>query len=279
MKALKLIILLFVLSMPSSIAARPSPLNENCESELLPAQRNQKLWTVNLTGIGMITLWGVTQWDYFTASPKATSEGWFGNDTDSGGADKLGHVYTSYLATHGISHLYDAWCINKNDAALFGSLSSLAMVTYMEFGDSFSDFGASKEDMAANIVGVVYGYYSYKYPKLANVLDLRWEYLPNENTLGDFTTDYENSKYLLALKLNGFDFSRRSFLRHIEFHTGYYVRGFADPDSTKERNIFVGLGLNLTDFFRRHSYNKTAVLFKYYQLPESSLRREKDINK
>ncbi len=87
-----------------------------------------------------------------------------------------------------------------------------------------------------------------------------------------------SSKYLLALKLNGFDFSHSSFLKHIELHTGYYTRDFSKPAATKERVIYVGIGLNLTDLFRRHSYNKTATVLKYYQIPGTSLNIEKNLN-
>ncbi|MCK5396365.1 MAG: hypothetical protein KAJ32_10245 [Gammaproteobacteria bacterium] len=82
----------------------------------------------------------------------------------------------------------------------------------------------------------------------------------------------------MALKLNGFYFSRSSFLKHIEFHADYYTRGFSDADATKERNLFVGIGFNLTDLLRRHSYNKTATLFKYYQIPATSIKATKDLN-
>ncbi len=258
--------------------AHADVLTDGCSTELSASERNKKLWGVNLTGIGIITAWGVAQWGYFSSPPKTTSEGWFGNDTESGGADKLGHAYTSYVMANGLSHLYESWCINKNDAALYGSLSSLAITTYIEIGDSFSDFGASKEDMVANAAGVIFGYYTYKYPALSNILDYRWQYRPTSETYKDFATDYENSKYLLALKLNGFDFARDSFLKHIEIHAGYYTRGFIEPFDNKERNLFVGIGLNLTDFFRRHSYKKTSTLFKYYQLPASSLQFDKDLN-
>ncbi len=260
------------------VLSHANGLIDECSSEISPAGKNQKLWAVNLVGIGIVTAWGVTNWDYFSQSPKTTSEGWFNNDTKSGGADKVGHAYTSYVLSHGLSNLYQSWCFNTKDAAVYGALSSLAIVAYMELGDSFSDFGASREDMLANILGVAFGYLSYRNKPLSNILDFRWEYKPNSETIDDFTTDYENSKYLLALKLNGFDFARNNFLKHIEFHAGYYTRGFSEPGATKERNTFVGIGLNLTDLFRRHSYKKTATLLKYYQIPESSLQVANDFN-
>jgi len=252
--------------------------DDACTSELSLTEQNKKLWAVNLTGIGIVTAWGVANWDYFSTSAKTTSEGWFKNDTKSGGADKLGHLYSSYVTTRGLSYLYKSWCINKNDAALYGALSSLAIVTYIEIGDSFSDHGFSKEDIIANTIGVIFGYATYKSPKLSNIVDLRWEYKPNSNG-SDFVTDYENSKFLLALKLNAFNFAQDNFLKHIEFHAGYYTRGFSDPDVSKERNIFIGLGINFTDLLGRHSYNKTSTLLKYYQIPGSSFQSRKDFNK
>lgn len=272
------LLLLLILVSASPVSGGTNDLTAGCVHEISAEDKNSKLWAVNLTGIGVITAWGVVQWDYFSRSPQTVSEGWFGNDTKSGGADKLGHAYSSYVLAHGLSNLYDSWCINKTDAALYGALSSLAIAGYMELGDSFSEFGASKEDMIANIVGVTFGYFTYRNKALADILDFRWEYRPNLDDVSDFTTDYEYSKFLLALKLNGFAFARSNPLKHIELHAGYYTRGFAEPGDMKERNVFIGIGFNLTDLFRRHGYNRTSTLFKYYQIPDSSLRSVNDIN-
>ncbi|MDA3870376.1 MAG: DUF2279 domain-containing protein [Gammaproteobacteria bacterium] len=251
---------------------------DDCGTETSLEQQQRRVIRANLAGIGVVTAWGIAKWDYFSNSPKATSEGWFQNDTDSGGADKLGHLYTSYVTAHGLSYLYETWCINKDDAALYGALSSLMILGYMEAGDSFSPYGFSKEDFIANSVGSLLGYYLYLKPDWASKIDLRWEYgfHPNHS---DFTTDYENSKYLLALKLNGFEYFRSSFLKHIEIHAGYYSRGFSDHMETRERNLYVGIGLNLTDLLRRHDYRKTSTLLRYIQIPGTYVEFEKDMNK
>ncbi len=253
-------------------------LLSECTKESSSQQQTQDILNVNLTGIGIVTLWGVANWDYFTNSPKSGPEGWFQNDTKTGGADKVGHMYSGYVTAHGLSYLYETWCFKKDDAALYGALSSLAILGYMEVGDSFSTYGFSKEDFIANSVGSLLGYYLYTNPDLANKIDLRWEYgfHPNET---DFTTDYENSKYLLALKLNGFEYFRNTFLKHFELQAGYYTRGFDDPLDTKERNLFFGIGLNLTDLFRRHSYRKTATVLRYIQVPGTNVEFDKDKNK
>lgn len=252
-------------------------MNESCINEPTWQQQKQDIINVNLTGIGVVTAWGIANWDYFTNSPESKSERWLQNDTGSGGADKLGHLYTSYVAAHGFSYLYETWCIKKSDAALYGALSSAIILGYMEVGDSFSNFGFSKEDMAANVAGSLLGYYLYVNPDFANKIDLRWEYgiHPEQN---DFVTDYENAKYLVALKLNGFELAQNNFLKHIELHAGYYTRGFNNVSATKERNVFFGVGLNLTDLLRRHSYKKTATVLRYIQIPGTNVEFKKDRN-
>lgn len=248
-----------------------------CQTGLSDSQQNRKLYQINLSGFGVITAWGVAKWDYFSRSIHANTEGWFSNDTDDGGVDKIGHLYTGYLTAHGLSYLFESLCFNKQDAALYGSLSSFAILSYMELGDSFSDFGFSYEDLVSNTLGSILGYYLYRNPQLSRKIDIRWEYGFHRKS-NDFTTDYENSKYLVAVKLNGFEKTRNSFLKHIELHVGYYTRGFSDPADAKERNLYLGVGINLTDYFKRRSYNKTATFFKYMQLPGTYIEFENDLN-
>ena len=266
---------LIVLLLTCSVSA--GELNELCTTEINSKEKSERVFNANITGIGIVTACGLTHWDYFSRSPHSTSEGWFGNASDDGGADKLGHLYTSYVAAHGLSALYESWCFTKHDAAIYGALSSFAVLGYMELGDSFSDYGFSREDFWMNALGSVAGYCLYENTDLARKIDIRWQdgFHP---TGSDFTTDYENSTYLLAVKFNGFEATRSSFLKHLELHIGYYARGFYDPVINKERNLYIGLGINLTDWFRRKGYRKTAVLFNYMQLPGTYLAAEKDRN-
>ena len=247
---------------------------DDCVNASTFQQQKQDIIYTNLAGIGIVTAWGITNWDYFSNSPKSGSEGWFGHETNNGGADKLGHLYTSYVTSHGLSYLYTSWCMEQQEAALYGALSSFAILSYMEVGDSFSNFGFSKEDFLINGVGSLLGYSLYANPDLANKIDLRWQYglHPNHN---DIITDYENFKYFAVLKLNGFDLFRNSFLKHFELHLGYYTRGFDDPHATRERNVFFGIGLNLTDWFGRRSYKKTATVLRYIQIPGSNIEFDK----
>jgi hypothetical protein len=246
---------------------------DNCagsEGTLGTADRNRLVVLTTAAGVGAVAVWGIWQWDYFSTTPHATSEDWFGKNTESGGADKMGHLYSCYTASHGFAYLYERWSFEREEAALYGSLSSLALLGFVEFGDSFSDYGFSGEDMVANLVGCAAGYLLYAYPGLAGKIDLRWEYGLSPNKT-DFATDYENSKYLVALKLNGFEFAQQNWLKHIELHAGYYTRDFSDSSDDGKRYAYAGIGFNLTDLLFRNGYEKTATLLRYVQPPYTSL--------
>jgi hypothetical protein len=251
--------------------------DEDIPVALTREERQSRFLQTTLAGAGVVTVWGVLNWDYFTKSPSGTSEGWFGNDTKSGGADKMGHAYTTYAFSHALSYLYEYWGFNHDNAALYGTLSSYTIMTYMELGDAFSDFGTSYEDLIANTVGAMLGYVLYKNDDLGSKIDFRWEYNFKFSDV-DLTTDYENSKYLLALKLNGFEATRDSFWRHLEFHLGYYTRNFDTPGGDRERNLYVGIGLNLTDLLYRNSWKKTGTVLRYIQLPYTSISVDHDFN-
>ncbi len=231
-----------------------------------------------LTGVAGVTAWGVANWGYFSRSPRSQSEGWFGSATQSGGADKLGHLYTTYLLSHGLAEYFQRRCLPDNEAARYGALSALAIMGYMEVGDSFSKYGLSWEDMLANVLGAGAGYLLRRDKALADKFDLRWEYGLHP-TKWDISTDYENSRYLLALKLAGFKSLRNSAWRFIEFQTGYYTRGF-DSTSTAaaRRSVYLGIGLNLGQWFKERGARKTALALRYLQVPGSAARFERHLS-
>ena len=265
---------LFVLGLTLGLA--PAGLAEEQGEQALPLtkeQKRQRLLLTNGVGLGLVTLWGVAEWDYFSRSPHAQSEGWFGYHTNSGGADKLGHMYSTYAFAHGLSALYNHWGFETEESGLYGALTSWAIMGYMELGDAFSDYGFAYEDMVANSAGALLGYLLYRDEKLAEKLDLRWEY-GLQPTKGDLLTDYENSKFLLALKLNGFESCRQNLWRHLEFHLGYYTRGFDDMETDRFRKLYLAISINLTDLLAGHGWQKSSTALRYLQLPYSYLPLE-----
>ena len=51
------------------------------ELALSDEELRQRVLYTNLIGVGVSMAWGTAFWDYFTISPVAADEGWFGGDT------------------------------------------------------------------------------------------------------------------------------------------------------------------------------------------------------
>ena len=233
-------------------------------------------WT-NATGVALITAWGAKKWDYGERSFHTKNEAWFGHNTNSGGADKLGHAYSAYALSHGLSYWYTRNNFPKEKAAIYGSLSSFALMSYMEFGDAFSDFGFSYEDFVMNGLGSALGYWLYTDTELASQIDFRVEYKTSLHE-ADIFTDYDKLKYLFAIKFNGYSQMRRLGLKYFELHLGYYSRGYENRTDHKQRRVYVGLGLNLHELTQGHkSTRPISRLFNYLQVPETYVSHDYDI--
>lgn len=255
-------ILLLVLGLSSQTHALDLGLPE--------MDKNQKVWAVNIGSMAFITAWGIAKWDYFERSPHAQREGWFGHNTDEGGADKLGHLWSTYAAADGLANKFEDWGYEPEQAALYGAYSSLAIMGFMELGDSFSNYGFSYEDMLMNTTGAATSYLMFKYPSLKEKIDLRWEYKPDFKET-DFFTDYQHSKYLVALQLDGFRQLDGSPLEYLELHAGYYIRGFVTDDPDRERNLYVGIGLDVGKLLTKFGCGSFCGVFHYYQAPYTSV--------
>jgi len=239
--------------------------------------KEQKVKTVNIGGVVLITAWGIISWDYFSRTPFSQSEGWFGEHTKHGGADKAGHFETSFIVGKGLSYLYEKWGYEPERAAKYAALSTLALLGYMELGDSFSDHGFSYEDMVMNVAGSVASYYMNRHPGLSEKIDFRFEYAPTFDN-SDIFTDYDNYKYLAALKLDGFDRFKNTPLKYLELHVGYYARGYEEEEPIRERNLYFGIGINLSRLFFQSGYPKVRTALKYYQPPYTYLSIENDFD-
>ncbi len=243
----------------------------------LELSKEKKVLLVNGAGLLAITGWGVANWDYFTKKPTLGDENWFSKNTDDGGVDKLGHFYFTYSISHILGASYERWGYSHEKASFLGALSSFAMMGAMEAGDSFSDFGFSYEDFIMNALGGIAGYYFRVCPGLARKIDFRVEYRP-DFTEPDIFTDYERTRYLAAVKLDGFDVIENRYLKFLEIHLGYYTQGYSDNQTNRYRNIYLGVGINMSRVFSHFSLGKTSKIANYIQVPYTSLRLERDLN-
>ena len=261
----------------------PSEKEESLASEQkIPSEKKKEYFTsgqktllLNAGSMAAILIYGLAQWDYGEDGFHFETERWFQRDTKYGGADKLGHFWSSYAVSHLFSYVYRKWGHTEKEANLYGALSNLGVQTFMEVADGFSSQGFSYEDLIMNVVGTGVAYAWGKAPYLSRKIDFRMEYKPEFSSRDfGFSTNYGRQRFLIALKADGFDFIKNPYLRYLEFHVGYYARGYKDYDEggpdDRRRKIYVGLGFNVSRLVQK--YVKTTV-FDYIQIPYTSVTK------
>lgn len=248
--------------------------------------KEDKALTVNTAMFGTVLAIGAISWDYGASNIYLKDEGWFGANTKYGGADKLGHFYSTFIVSDILGYLYRDWGYLPHKAAALSSVSSWMLMGLMEIGDGTSnEHGFSKEDIVMNTLGALTSYASQEYPKFDELMDFRVQYDPNVAP-GDILTDYGNLKYIAALKLSGFDDIKKinNFTQYLEFHIGYFTRGYTSEErdagiNEKERNLYAGVSLNFSRMLEKKEYKKLSKFTEYIQLPYTSIAvATKDFN-
>lgn len=229
---------------------------------------------------GGVTLFGFKNWDWGTSGYHFESEGWFGTDTKYGGMDKLGHAYTGYVLsqyfTQRIAHSVD----DPKNAAITGALLGMGFQTYVEIFDGIAGkHGFSYEDLIADGVGATFSFLRNTVPGLADKLDYRLEYFgaSDYHEWGP-ATDYDGQRYLLALKLSGFDKLEETPLRFVELQAGYFTEGYTDE--TREQDVdpkrvpYLAVGINLNELLGEAPEVRNTLpgdiastMFQYWQPP------------
>lgn len=240
--------------------------------ELTPPQR---IIAVNVGAAGSIMVWGFNHWDYGNQRAHVKREYWFSQSTKHGGADKLGHSYTSYVLTSGFRQLYIGWGYDRDGANRRAAFSSFLLTGLMEVGDAFSNYGFSYEDMVMNAAGSAASYWLGKHETVSSKISFRVEY--GALARPDIFTDYENMKFLIAIKPAGF--GRGGIWQYMEVNAGYYTRGYDDDlDTMKKRKLFFGFGLNLSHILNKLGRSNAATILDFVQLPGAYAAFEDDIN-
>lgn len=227
-----------------------------------------------------VTALGAYSWDWGSSTRfKFNSEGWFGEQTGSGGSDKLGHAFSSYALTNVLTDQLVRKGRPVERAALSAALTTQAIMLYVEVFDGYSNnHGFAREDLAMNLMGTGLAYARAVTPGLRERLDFRMEYQKSGDKGFRPLSDYEGQKYLLAFKLGGLEGLRQTPLRYLELQTGYYARGFSkaarDAGLDRSRHTFVGIGVNLNElFFGQRSSQEDSLrhagrlFFEHIQVP------------
>ncbi|MBP7829377.1 MAG: DUF2279 domain-containing protein [Kiritimatiellae bacterium] len=241
--------------------------------------KEKKVELLNTAVIGGMALYGLLFWGYGGHAFQFVNEGWFQQDSIHGGADKLGHAFSTYVGTMSYGAVYEKWGYDRHVASRLGALSGFATFFMIEFGDAFSNHGFSLEDLAADAVGALWGYLRREHPALRGLVDFRVSYFPSWGSLNghttDYISDYSGFTYLLAFKGRGVEALSSTWLKYLEFHAGYYTRGYEPQDwchyGDPHRVLYAGIALNLSDLVRKTGWRKTATFLEFYQPPWTEL--------
>jgi len=214
-------------------------------------------WLIGAGAVG-VALYGATQWwqDGLAGHFRTVNEGWFGQDTYAGGADKLGHAYSAYTGTRLLARGFEELGNAPERSLWLAATTSLGALTAVEVMDGFSKaYRFSKEDAIMNALGTGMGVLLEKKPELDKVLDFRVRYWPSEDARRlhqyDPVGDYSGQTYFLVVKAAGFDALRKyEPLRYLELAVGYGSRGYepnTGADADRSRHIYYGVSLNLAE--------------------------------
>lgn len=244
-------------------------------------------------GAGTVLAYGATVWwnDGSSGHFRTTSEGWFGQDTYTGGADKLGHAYSTYVGTRLLANAFEWAGNNRDDAIALSAATVFGTMLAVETLDGFSErYKFSKEDMIMNAVGTGLGLLFEKNRRLDDLFDFRLHYWPSGDAkrldeVGPIS-DHSGQTYLLVAKATGIpQLKSHEVLRYFELAMGYGSRGYEPNDGTpavdRSRHVYIGISLNLSEILRNtvfrdsaektRSQRVTETVLEYVQVPGTAV--------
>lgn len=208
------------------------------------------------TGALAVGAYGMSQWwqDGFAGQFRTRKEGWLGQGTEYGGADKLGHSFFAYATARLMTRGFEAAGNADERARRLGMWSVLGVMMGVEVLDGYSKkYRFSGEDAVMNIAGVGLAYAMETMPALDRLVDYRLLYKPSPGSGYEPGGDYSGQTYLLVLKANGLPpWREHPVMRYVEFAVGYGTRGYEDtPRTDPRRDLYVGLSLNVSEVLAR----------------------------
>ncbi len=230
----------------------------------------------------LVGAYGMNQWweEGFTGKFRTESEGWFGQDTKYGGADKLGHAFFSYAGARLLTQGFEALGNEGGQAQRLGFWSALGIMTAVEVLDGYSkQYSFSREDAIMNVLGAGLGYLMERSPEFDRLVDFRLLYKPSEGKGYEPGGDYSGQTYLMVAKASGVPALREnSVLRYFELAAGYGTRGYEDPPGVpRQRNLYFGISINLSEVLgqtvfrgakeRSRTQRATDLFFEFMQVP------------
>ncbi len=204
-------------------------------------------------GVGAALAIGGSAVSAYTETPRFpwhfTNEGWFGQNTYVGGADKASH-FVSYYAVQRIATEYNqAFHLPRNQAAWIATGTSFLAGLMTEIGDGTNKFGFSWQDLTMDTLGAFSGLAIVNFG-LDDLIGFRAGWVPGapDPDRGGLGRDYSSEIYTFDLKFQGLG-KRACFnpgpAKYLLFSVTYGTKGYPYDDPTvRERQIGLEIGIN-----------------------------------
>jgi len=305
---------------PKASSENASPWIDRAPTEILERVLEKQEPTPDHKVAAVATLGGLyagfTTWTYFAwyrkhkplSQFKWGGDGWLGDTTYAGGADKFGHAWATMSLARGGTELLNQWggFDRYSSAAISTGLAELLFLG-VEVKDGFY-YEFSFSDATGDTLGALIAFATSVWPRLDELIDYRVQYWPSDMYLRkvdgsspcpsggcsrwNIAEDYSGETYLLAFHLGGIhalrDMKYGTWSRFIDIAVGFDSRNYKptpDPQLmlTPRQQVFVGLTLNAQGLFdwllegsssrpARVTRKITHGLFEIFNLPFTTLR-------
>ena len=204
-------------------------------------ERHRRLLSI-LLPVATVALVSVDALLPYSQDPfRVDNEGWFGRNTDNGGADKASHLADYYIIAGLYEDIYRMMGYSEKEAVLWGFGVALATGLAVELNNGFSkQYGFSWEDFTMDVAGAtISSVLSLTHTR--DLFGLRTSHLPHDTYTHDvYSADFKISGLEKRLGLN------LGPLRWLLFSVTYGTKGYqVSPPIRLQRQLGFEIGLNL----------------------------------
>lgn len=244
------------------------------------ATERRAAW-ITAAGVGTVALYGGAAWwrGELSGNFRIGHEGWFGQNTYAGGADKLGHGFSTYLGTRLMASAYEAAGQDKEVALRHAVSVTAGTLMAVEVLDGFSKrYRFSPEDAVMNLLGIGLGWTMERNPDLDRLIDVRVRYRRSEEAretqTRDPIADYSGQTYLVVLKGAGIpSLAALPGMRYLELAAGYGSRGYRPelPGAEPRRYNYFGISINVAEVLRATVFDDAPPTSRSGRIAEGTL--------
>jgi len=219
-------------------------------------------------------------------------DGWVGDQTYAGGADKLGHAWSTMSLARLGTEMLDQWGgYDRTKANVVSTIASELLFTGVEVKDGFY-YEFSFSDLTGDTLGALAAFALSQWPRLDELFDYRVEYWPSTMYLRkldgaspcptggcskwNVAEDYSGQTYQLALHLGAIGPIRGlpggAIARFVDVAAGFGSRNYK-PDAVTPADMAAAPGRPTQELFLGVTLNAQGLLDDLLESRTPKLRK------